>query len=246
MSDTTKHDAVLREFGCNTFTIKWPVRIPTPVSSQTEKDMATEIVRLREENAALTAAANDNAELYTTSLDGIDRLIAERDRIAMQFAVASLAVQGLDISDVPLDYHTDASGFATRTINELVRLRKNLTIVEAERDSALAAASGMSSDLTKLHDDVCEATGFHEDELCDEVQRAIDYQIETDTGSFDTVKAVKFLRHQRDRALRILAALREPSETITNALFSEYWDSSDPNSALRAAVAAAEQEVGRE
>ena len=49
-----------------------------------------------------------------------------------------------------------------------------------------------------------------------------------------------------DRAERILAAVREPSEAVLEAAGKAFWGDKLLRRHLRAAVAAAEQEVGRE
>lgn len=62
---------------------------------------------------------------------------------------------------------------------------------------------------------------------------------------------VEHLRQRAERAERILAALREPSENVSKAVWSTWglWDSQNHFAAtlhalVRAAVTAAEQEVG--
>jgi hypothetical protein len=54
------------------------------------------------------------------------------------------------------------------------------------------------------------------------------------------------LRQRADRAERILAVLREPSETVTRVVWREWHLDTTPDDLVRFAVIAAEQEVGRE
>ena len=67
---------------------------------------------------------------------------------------------------------------------------------------------------------------------------------------WDTMNACAGWEQRAERAERILVALREPSESMRNKVFKDYWSSWGPRDfwtvAIRAAVAAAEQEVGRE
>ena len=64
----------------------------------------------------------------------------------------------------------------------------------------------------------------------------------------DRIVELEAAEAERDRLRRILAALREPSEGVVDAM--ENWlvwtDRPYMRNAIRAAVAAAEQEVGRE
>jgi hypothetical protein len=59
-------------------------------------------------------------------------------------------------------------------------------------------------------------------------------------------------RRRADRAERILAALREPSQAVVEAAYGGdskpgfFWGYDNPIDCIHAAVAAAEQEVGRE
>lgn len=62
----------------------------------------------------------------------------------------------------------------------------------------------------------------------------------------DVQEAVALLFERLDKQDRILAALREPSVNLQAAAYAAFEAHDDMEAALRAAVAAAEQEVGRE
>lgn len=66
------------------------------------------------------------------------------------------------------------------------------------------------------------------------------YQSHEDIGGFDA----KAMADRIVRLERILAALREPSETVTRVVRREWHLDTTPDDLVRFAVAAAEQEVG--
>jgi hypothetical protein len=59
-------------------------------------------------------------------------------------------------------------------------------------------------------------------------------------------KSLATAASELERAERILAALREPSESVSNVVWMEWHRDTTPDGLVRAAVTAAEQEVGRE
>ena len=68
------------------------------------------------------------------------------------------------------------------------------------------------------------------------------YQSHEDIGGFDA----KAMADRIVRLERILAALREPSVNLQGAAYAAFEAHDDMEAALKAAVTAAEQEVGRE
>ena len=171
---------------------------------------------------------------------------------------------------------TLASGEGALLLAENDRLRERLTFVEAERDGAygernrvvawaarMALALGFDVTVTKTaihgwdtawHNCIYVQTPegqvswhFHDQEVdvfADFPRGAVAWDGHSTLQKYDRVRAARYI----NRAERILAALREPSFEVAKAAAEliTRTNKNFPSRAIRAAVAAAEQEVGRE
>ena len=195
-------------------------------------------------------------------------LLAEIDR---------LRVRCRQIDDEAYDYAEQIEQLKA----EIDRLRERLTSVEAERDGAygernrvvawaarMALALGFDVTVTKTaihgwdtawHNCIYVQTPegqvswhFHDQEVdvfADFPRGAVTWDGHSTPQKYDRVRTARYT----NRAERILAALREPSEGMMGDVLEEYgpgqfvaFHRTRLIAAIRAAVAAAEQEVGRE